>query len=111
MQNFLTLQNDRTKGQLAASRRVIREYVVDVLADPSWDFTLAKMVTQFIDCTQRSMAARGPVEVVLRNIRQFMNGLKNYLIRQGEGDLSSIINAQRSKVTKEKERSNNRLFF
>ena len=42
--------------------------------------------------------ANGMVEV-MKNVRQFISGVKNYLIKTGEGDLHTIMQEERSKVT------------
>jgi hypothetical protein len=34
----------------------------------------------------------------MRNIRQFITGLKNYLTRSGEGNLWSLVDQERKKV-------------
>ena len=39
----------------------------------------------------------GTVEV-MKNVRQFISGVKNYLIKTGEGDLHTIMQEERSKV-------------
>ena len=39
----------------------------------------------------------GMVEV-MKNVRQFISGVKNYLIKTGEGDLHTIVQEERSKV-------------
>ena len=35
---------------------------------------------------------------VMKNVRQFISGVKNYLIKTGEGDLHNIMQEERSKV-------------
>ena len=35
---------------------------------------------------------------VMKNVRQFISGVKNYLIKTGEGDLHHIMQEERSKV-------------
>ena len=32
-------------------------------------------------------------------VRQFMNGIKNYLVKHGEGELEDLIERERSKVS------------
>ena len=36
---------------------------------------------------------------VIKNVRQFISGVKNYLIKTGEGDLHTIMQEERSKVS------------
>ena len=35
---------------------------------------------------------------VMKNVRQFISGVKNYLIKTGEGNLHNIMQEERSKV-------------
>ena len=35
---------------------------------------------------------------VMRNIRQFMNGMKNYLVKHGEGQLAQMVQTERAKL-------------
>ncbi len=53
-------------------------------------------VCKFVQCTEESRE-KDPA-VVMRNMRQFMSGMKNYLVRNGEGELQNIIDEERSKV-------------
>ena len=55
------------------------------------------MISQFNECTQRVSSSQ--ILSTLSNIRQFMNGMKNYLVRHGEGILHQIIKEERTKVT------------
>lgn len=80
--------------QLGKSRERIRDYVINQLTSDKWMF--GKMVHQFIECTQKLSSQQ--IESTLRNIRQFMNGMKNYLIRQGEGELHLVLSEERAKV-------------
>ena len=90
----LNTQNDE-KSQLVKSRDRIKDYVSNQLTAEKWLF--GKMITQFLDCT--SKVATQHIFNTLRNIRQFMNGMKNYLVRHGEGDLHAIIDEERTKVS------------
>lgn len=82
------------KSQLFKSRQRIKDYVIHQLTNEKWLF--GKMIAQFLDCTGKVGAQQ--IFTTLRNVRQFMSGMKNYLIRHGEADLHSIINEERSKV-------------
>lgn len=44
---------------------------------------------RFIECTVE--AEECDPHVVIRNVRQFLNGIKNYLVKHGEGELHLII--------------------
>ena len=90
----LNTQTDE-KSQLVKSRERIKEYVSNQLIGEKWLF--GKMITQFLECT--SNVGTQHIFNTLRNIRQFMNGMKNYLVRHGEGDLHDIINEERTKVS------------
>jgi len=82
------------KSQLVKSRERIKDYVSTQLTGEKWLF--GKMITQFLECTSNVAALH--IFNTLRNIRQFMNGMKNYLVRHGEGDLHDIINEERTKL-------------
>ncbi|KIH53039.1 Ras association domain protein, partial [Ancylostoma duodenale] len=47
---------------------------------------------RFIECTVQSEEA--DPSVVVRNVRQFINGIKNYLVKHGEGDLHALIDQE-----------------
>uniref|UniRef100_A0A914RVV7 VPS9 domain-containing protein n=1 Tax=Parascaris equorum TaxID=6256 RepID=A0A914RVV7_PAREQ len=36
--------------------------------------------------------------VVIRNVRQFLNGIKNYLVKHGEGELHELIESERTRL-------------
>jgi len=46
--------------------------------------TFSKNIENFIACTKESNETAP--QVVMRNMRQFMSGMKNYLVKHGEGD-------------------------
>uniref|UniRef100_A0A915KS72 Uncharacterized protein n=1 Tax=Romanomermis culicivorax TaxID=13658 RepID=A0A915KS72_ROMCU len=56
----------------------------------------AVQIKNFIDCTLQ--AREEDPQIVIGNVRQFMNGIKNYLVKQGESDLHTIIERERSKL-------------
>uniref|UniRef100_T1K1D3 Protein sprint n=1 Tax=Tetranychus urticae TaxID=32264 RepID=T1K1D3_TETUR len=60
------------------------------------DNTFAKSVSHFIDCT-KDLHEVNP-HVVMRNIRQFMNGMKNYLVKHGEKNFLEMIREERNKL-------------
>ncbi|XP_014681579.1 PREDICTED: protein sprint-like [Priapulus caudatus] len=72
----------------------IKDYVHRLSYDPKTMFGL--YVENFIQCTIEG-AEKDPI-VVMRNVRQFMNGIKNYLIKHGEGDLQNVIEKERKKL-------------
>jgi len=60
------------------------------------DTFISQSVRQFITCTQESQ--QSDTRIVMRNMRQFMTGMKNYLIRTGEEDLQNAIERERVKL-------------
>lgn len=70
----------------SASRDRIRSCVLNLSGQP--DGIFSRNVSKFVQCTEESKE-KNPA-VVMRNIRQFMTGMKNYLIRNGEGDLMTV---------------------
>ncbi|XP_036339561.1 protein sprint isoform X2 [Rhagoletis pomonella] len=58
--------------------------------------TFARNVENFISCTKESREAAP--QVVMRNMRQFMNGMKNYLVKHGEGKFHQEVEAARSRL-------------
>lgn len=58
--------------------------------------TFAQNIDNFIACTRESKE-KNP-HVVMRNIRQFMSGMKNYLVKHGEKEFYKEIERERSKV-------------
>ena len=83
-----------TKSQLAETQQKIKNYIQSELTSDQWLF--GKMVSQFLECTKQVHAQH--ILSTLRNVRQFMNGMKNYLIRHGEGDLHALISEERTKL-------------
>lgn len=51
---------------------------------------------RFIECTVE--AEESDPYVVIRNVRQFLNGIKNYLVKHGEGDLHFLIERESAKL-------------
>uniref|UniRef100_A0A0R3RHJ7 VPS9 domain-containing protein n=1 Tax=Elaeophora elaphi TaxID=1147741 RepID=A0A0R3RHJ7_9BILA len=51
---------------------------------------------RFIECTFE--AEECDPQVVIRNVRQFLNGLKNYLVKHGEGELHDLIEKERARL-------------
>lgn len=55
--------------------------------------TFAKNIDNFIACTKESREII-PANV-MRNIRQFTNGMKNYLVKHGEADFLPVVDKAR----------------
>ncbi|CAI5450198.1 unnamed protein product [Caenorhabditis angaria] len=51
---------------------------------------------QFIQCTKDTKET--DPSIVVRNVRQFINGMKNYLVKHGEGDLHQIIDEESARL-------------
>ncbi|XP_074662107.1 uncharacterized protein LOC141914728 isoform X2 [Tubulanus polymorphus] len=58
--------------------------------------TFGVTIDNFIQCTTES-CEKSP-QVAMRNVRQFMSGIKNYLTKHGEGNLEDIIEEERNKL-------------
>lgn len=74
--------------------RQLGDYI-QKLAEQS-DNTFARSIDRFVRCTLDSKETSG--RVVMRNVRQFMSGLKNYLGKHGEKDFGRIAAAERSRL-------------
>ncbi|KAK8382668.1 hypothetical protein O3P69_015470 [Scylla paramamosain] len=72
----------------------IRAYAVDLGNDTSTTFSQA--VSNFITCTLES-PEKDPA-IVTRNVRQFMSGMKNYLVTSGEKEFEAIVKKQQSNL-------------
>ncbi|KAK2170691.1 hypothetical protein LSH36_1g16014 [Paralvinella palmiformis] len=69
----------------------VRDYVSDLAQNRRTTF--GKTVDNFIACTKEG--TENNPHIVIRNIRQFMNGIKNYLVQNGEGALNDVIEEER----------------
>jgi len=76
------------------SSDILKAYIEDL--SKKEDSLLGQTVMQFIKCTKES-AVNDPI-LVMRNMRQLMNGLKNYLIITGEGELFILLKLEREKL-------------
>ncbi|CAG0882884.1 unnamed protein product [Cyprideis torosa] len=73
---------------------VIDGYVHSLAA--AGDNTFAKSISHFITCTKES--SESSPFIVMRNMRQFMTGIKNYLVKHGEGDFISVVEKERNQL-------------
>lgn len=78
----------------------IRAYALHLAADKSTTF--AQNVDNFIACTKDSRESRP--QVVMRNMRQFMSGMKNYLVKHGEREFDCQVEKERGKVRRDSSR-------
>ncbi|XP_018896161.2 protein sprint [Bemisia tabaci] len=76
------------------SGAAIRSYALHLAADKSTTF--AQNIDNFIACTRDSREQRP--QVVMRNMRQFMSGMKNYLVKHGEREFEKCVERERSKL-------------
>ena len=72
----------------------IKEYIVKLSTDTATTF--GSTIENFIQCTLDSQE-KNP-QHVMRNVRQFMTGIKNYLVKHGEGKLEDLIERERNKL-------------
>jgi Ras and Rab interactor 2/3 len=82
----------RDGGNTGAS---IRAYALQLAADKSTTFS--QNIENFIQCTKESKE-RSP-HVAMRNMRQFMSGMKNYLVKHGERGFEKEVEKERNKVS------------
>lgn len=87
-------QNDDSSNKLIMLEIVnrISNYVIDLASRK--DNTFAMSIDNFIECTKESTETNP--NVILGYIRQFMNGMKNYLLKHGEGEFIQIVKLERS---------------
>ncbi|CAH0561513.1 unnamed protein product [Brassicogethes aeneus] len=72
----------------------IRSYALELAQDKSTTF--AQNIDNFIACTRESKETNP--QVVMRNMRQFMSGMKNYLVKHGEKEFYKEIERERSNL-------------
>nr|NP_001259420.1 sprint, isoform Q [Drosophila melanogaster]AGB95263.1 sprint, isoform Q [Drosophila melanogaster] len=72
----------------------LRAYTLQLAQDPS--STFARNIENFICCTKESREAAP--QVVMRNMRQFMSGMKNYLVKHGEGKFHAELETARARL-------------
>lgn len=84
----------QTRGMNSTPGATVRAYAFKLAAEKETVF--AKAIDNFIACTIESRETKP--QVVMRNIRQFMSGMKNYLVTHGEGEFIKEVESERSKV-------------
>ncbi|XP_077542005.1 protein sprint-like isoform X1 [Haemaphysalis longicornis] len=72
----------------------VRSYIFKLVQERNTVFAMT--IENFIQCTQES-SETSPT-VVMRNIRQFMSGMKNYLLKHGEGQFEQLVQEEQSKL-------------
>lgn len=73
-----------------------REYALLLASDKTTVF--ARSIDNFVCCTVESKEINP--SVVMRNVRQFMSGMKNYLLKHGEKEFQKVVEKERSQVIK-----------
>ncbi|XP_050442799.1 protein sprint isoform X2 [Adelges cooleyi] len=71
-----------------------REYALQLAADKTTVF--AQSIDNFVCCTVESKETTPTV--VMRNVRQFMSGMKNYLLKHGEKEFQKVVEKERSQL-------------
>ncbi|KAK0090356.1 hypothetical protein PV325_001130 [Microctonus aethiopoides] len=84
------LKNREANGTGAS----IRAYALQLATDKSTTFS--QNIDNFIQCTTEGKEASP--HIVMRNIRQFMSGMKNYLVKHGEREFEKEVEKERLKL-------------
>jgi len=90
-------RNQTFEGELYLGETSIESYTLDLARDSSSVF--AKNIHNFIACTRESRE-KVP-QKVMSNMRQFMNGMKNYLVKHGEKDFAAVVEKARTALKPE----------
>ncbi|XP_056021245.1 uncharacterized protein LOC130054716 isoform X3 [Ostrea edulis] len=91
-----TAEVDRgTKPKTPESRIV--DYICRLSKDKNTTFGCT--IENFIQCTLDSQETNP--HHVTRNVRQFMTGIRNYLVKHGEGELEDLIERERGRLKKD----------
>ena len=80
--------------ELGGTGASIRAYALHLAGDKSTTF--AQNIDNFIACTRDSRETSP--QIVMRNMRQFMSGMKNYLVKHGEREFEKEVEKERVKV-------------
>jgi Ras and Rab interactor 2/3 len=89
---ILVTEHPRNKAEHQDPGEGVESYTLSLAQDDSSIF--AKNIHNFIACTRESKE-KIP-QKVMRNIRQFMNGMKNYLVKHGEKDFGTEVEKARA---------------
>ncbi|XP_012215187.1 protein sprint isoform X3 [Linepithema humile] len=84
----------RNRDQQSGTGSTIRTYALQLAADKTTTFS--QNIDNFIQCTRESKEASP--HVVMRNMRQFMSGMKNYLVKHGERGFEKEVEKERLKL-------------
>lgn len=72
----------------------IRSYALQLAVDKTTTFS--QNIDNFIQCTKEGKEASP--HIVMRNMRQFMSGMKNYLVKHGEREFEKEVEKERLKL-------------
>lgn len=72
----------------------IRSYALQLAEDKTTTFS--QNIDNFIQCTKEGKEASP--HIVMRNMRQFMSGMKNYLVKHGEREFEKEVEKERLKL-------------
>lgn len=84
----------RNKSQQGGPGEQVGAYALQLASEKT--STFARNIENFISCTKESREIAP--QVVMRNMRQFMSGMKNYLVKHGEGDFQREVQKARSRL-------------
>lgn len=84
----------RNKTQQGGPGETVGAYALQLASEKT--STFARNIENFISCTKESREIAP--QVVMRNMRQFMSGMKNYLVKHGEGDFQREVQKARSRL-------------
>lgn len=87
-------QNRKERRKEDSPEYKIRGYICSLSQDRNTTFGCT--IENFIQCTLESQDTNP--HHVTRNVRQFMTGIKNYLVKHGEGELDNIIQKERTNL-------------
>ncbi|KAI4473373.1 hypothetical protein M0802_016154 [Mischocyttarus mexicanus] len=79
---------------MSSTGSTIRSYALQLAADKTTTFS--QNIDNFIQCTKEGKEASP--HVVMRNMRQFMSGMKNYLVKHGEREFEKEVEKERLKL-------------
>ncbi|KAH9519626.1 hypothetical protein Btru_003185 [Bulinus truncatus] len=90
----LSPQTSLSQNRSKSPGTIIKEYIFKLSSDHQTIF--GSTIENFIQCTLESNETNP--QYVMRNVRQFMTGIKNYLVKHGEGELEDLIERERNKL-------------
>ncbi|XP_011505288.1 PREDICTED: protein sprint [Ceratosolen solmsi marchali] len=91
---LLVLKNRENVGDSSVTGLAIRTYALELATDKTTTFS--QNIENFIQCTKEGKEASP--HIVMRNMRQFMSGMKNYLVKHGEREFEKEVEKERLKL-------------